>query len=260
MTTKLNYLIFSLAALSGIAVRTVMLIFTVDSVSGFIKSEYSVAVIGIIAFLIAAAVVIFLSCSVMKTKKDTTPHINGKPFGIACILMAVAMIYETFFSRLLSYAPVFQVSLQYAFTAASAAALFYIAFCKLTDREFPKIISIAPVFFWAMRLIMIFTEFSTISTISDTVIETAGMCLSLITFLSYAKIECFQPTKHYRFFFGAALTNAYICAIGSIPRIIADVFSFGQSTHLSTVPTTTALAAGIFSLIFAYRLLNEIKE
>lgn len=260
MTSKLNYLVFALATLTGIAVRTVMLLFTVDQVSGFIKAEYAAAATGIIVFLVAAAAVIFFSSSAMKTNRDAAPCIDGKPFGIVCVLMAAAMVYETFFSELLSYASAFQVALQYIFTAAAAVSLCYIAFCKLTDREFPLIISIAPVLFWVMRLIMIFTEFSTISTISDTVIETAGMCLSLVTFLFYAKIECSQPSNYYRLFFAVALTNAYVCAIGSIPRIIADLLSFNQAIHLNTVPTTTALAAGVFSVVFAYRLLNEIKE
>lgn len=260
MTSKLNYLIFSLATLAGIAIRTVMLLFTVDQVSGFIKAEYTAAATGIILFLIAAAAIIFFSSAVMKTSNETVPHIDGKPFGVACIIMAVAMVYETFFSQLLAYASAFQVALQYVFTVVAAVSLCYIAFCKLTCREFPPIISIAPVLFWIMRLIMIFTEFSTISTISDTVIETAGMCLSLTVFLFYAKIECSQPTKYYRLFFATALTNAYVCAIGSIPRIITDFLSFDQAIHLNTVPTTTALAAGIFSVVFAYRLLNEIKE
>ncbi len=260
MSPKLNYIIFSLAALTGIAIRTVMLLFTVDQVSGFIKVEYSAAATGIILFLVAAAAIIFFSSAAMKTNTEAAPHIEGKLFGVVCILMAAAMVYETFFSELLSYASSFQVALQYAFTAAAAISLCYIAFCKLTSREFPLIISIAPVFFWAMRLIMIFTEFSTISTISDTVIETAGMCLSLSTFVFYAKIECSQPTKYYRLFFAVALTNAYVCAIASLPRIITNILSFEQAIHLNTVPTTTALAAGVFSVVFAYRLLSGIKE
>lgn len=260
MTAKLNYLIFSLAVLTGVAVRTVMLLFTVDQVSGFIKPEYTLPAVAIVIFLVAAAAVVFFSAALMKTNSEVAPTVGGIPFSLSCILMAAAMVYETFFSQLLDESAPLQSALHYVFTLAAALSLCFIAFCKLTSRAFPQFISVAPVLFWMMRLIMVFTEFSTISTISDTVIETASMCLSLLTFLFYAKIECAQATKKYRIFFAVALVNGFVCAIGSVPRIIADILSVDQAIHLNTVPTFTSLATAVFSVVFAYTLLSKIKE
>ena len=45
MTLKMNYIIFAVATLSGVAVRTAMLLFTIDSYNGFIKTEYASAAI-----------------------------------------------------------------------------------------------------------------------------------------------------------------------------------------------------------------------
>lgn len=260
MTFKLSCLIYALCIATGAAMRSLMLLYTIDPVSGFIKNEYSLYAILIIVFLVAAAAIVFLSGTLLKTNSELTPHIDGIPFSVVLVLMAAAIIYETFFSQLLDRASIFQKLLQYLFAAAAAVALLFIAFCKLTKRDFNPIISVAPIIFWIMRLIIIFTEFSTISTISDTVIETASMCLALITFLCYSKIECAMPSKYQNLFLASAMLCGYVCALGSVPRIISDIMSVGQAVHLNTVPTFTALACALFSTVFAYKLYMSIKK
>ncbi len=260
MTVKLNCLIYGLCIITGTAIRSIMLLYTIDPVSGFIKNEYALYSALMIVFLVAAAVIVFLSANLLKTNNELTPRINGIPFSIVCIIMAAAIIYETFFSQLLDRASLFQTLPQHLFAAASAVSLLFIAFCKLTKRDFNPIFSVAPVIFWIMRLIIIFTEFSTISTISDTVIETAGMCLALLTFLFYSKIECEMQSKNHRLFLATAMLSGYVSAVSAVPRIVADVMSVGQAVHLNTVPTFTALATAVFSTVFAYTLFVSIKK
>jgi hypothetical protein len=260
MTTRLNGIIFFLATITGIAVRTVMTIFTIDGTSGFIKQEYWAVAIICVLFLLAAAAVIFLTSLSVKIKPQSTPSITGKFFGFSCVFMAGAMVYETFFSPLLNSASSYQIALHRILTLAAAAALVYIAFNKITGKEFNKLFCAVPISFWAMRLIIIFTEFSTISTFSDTLIETAVMCLCLITFVFYGKVECNLKVKSYRLFFATSLLAAYVCAISSFPRVITQVLKFEQAIHMSIIPCTTAIFAGLFLVVFAYKLLNEIKE
>jgi hypothetical protein len=152
-----------------------------------------------------------------------------------------------------------QNTLQYIATIAAAGSLLYIAVCKIIDRPFPRYLSIAPIVFWMLRLVTVFTGFSSISTISDTLIETASMCFTLLTLLFYAKIECGQPVKSYRLYFATALVNGFICAIGSIPRFIVDILAVNQAIHLNTIPSFTSLTTGAFSVIFAYSLMKQIK-
>ena len=260
MTSKLNFIIFALATLTGIAVRTVMLIFTVEPLNGFIKPEYSVVSAFIIAFLIVAAALIFLSSLFAKTQEDATPAIKGKFFSVVCIVMAAAIIYETFFGDLLVFSSKLQTSLQYLFAAVAAASLVYIGVCKFIGKDFPDALSIAPILFWGMRLIIVFTEFSTISTISDTAIETAGMCLTLITVMMYAKTECMQEIKHKNLYFATSLTAGYVYLLGSVPRIISQYILNAGSIHLDTVPAYTALAAAIFSIVYGYTFYASVKK
>lgn len=259
MTVRLNQIIFVLCIITGATLRSIMMLYTVDSVSGFIKPEYANPATLIIGFLVFAAALVFISSLLLKINKELTPQVNSLPFSVACVIMSAAIIYETFFTEFLDKASSFQQMLQYLFAAASAVSLLFVAFCKLTRRDFGPIITVAPVVFWIMRLIVVFTEFSTISTISDTVIETVVICLAVITFSNYAKIECNMKTKYISVFFATALLCAYVSAVGSIPRIVTYLLSVGEAMHLNTVPLFTSLATAFFSAAFGFTLLKSIK-
>ena len=261
MNSRLNYIIFGIACLSGIAVRTIMLLFIIDTVSGFIYSDYSYPSIGLIAILIIAGAAVFGLSLFQKINRDSTPSVGSAPFYIAAVIMALAIGYETFFSGLLNKSNQLQHILHYTFTIGALAALIIIAVMKYLDRSFHGGLTLLPIAFWIMRLIIIFTDFSTISTISETVIETFAMCLTLVTFVFYAKVENYQiPKKRYTLAFATALLNAYVCAIGSVPRIIASLFALQQPVHMNTIPAFTGLATAIFSAAFAYSMLESIKD
>ena len=128
-------------------------------------------------------------------------------------------------------------------------------------KEFHPAISLVPIAFWTMRLIIVFTDFSTISTISETVIETLAMCLTLITFLLFAKLTCERISpKRYTLVAATALLNAYLCAIGSVPRLLSHLLSIEQPVHLNIVPAFTGFATAIFSATFAFTLLHSIQK
>lgn len=81
------------------------------------------------------------------------------------------------------------------------------------------------------------------------------MCLTLITFVIYAKLESGAlEKKRYALAFAAVLLNGYICLISSVPRIICDVASFEQAVHLHPVPSLTSLSAAFFSIMVSARL------
>lgn len=260
MTYRLNYLIFALACATGICVRTVMLLFTIEEKSGFIISEYAVWAIVLLVFLVLAAAIIFSLSLIEKPKNIRSCMDQGIIFPISCIAVAIAIIYETFFSGIMSGAVLYQTLIHSILAIVSAVALLLIAYCGFMKLTFPPIISVIPIFFWITRLIIIFSSFSTISVISDTIIETAAMCLTLITFIIYAKLESgyLEKEKHL-LAFATVLVNTYVCLIASVPRIICDITSFEQAVHLHPVPSLTTLSAALFSIIVSARLTKAEK-
>ena len=260
MTSRLYYWVFSLSVIMGIVLRTVMLLFTIEESSGFIKQEYSAYAGVIIAFLIIGALIIFLSAVCLKTDKEVIPSVKGKLFSVACLLMAIAIIYEAFFSQLLFYSTRLQTILYYAFSVAAAASLCYIGVCKFWERTFPTALGIIPVLFWIIRIITVFTEYSRISTISDTVIGTASMCLALTTFLFYSKVEGKQTSKRYKYYCAVGFLTVYVCLINAVSRIITYLLSFEGAVHLSAEPSLTPLATAFFALTFAVSIFSNIKQ
>lgn len=260
MTLKLNCIIFSVATLSAVALRSLMLLFTIDPLSGFIKNEYALPNFFITICLTTACVAVFGSTLLLKTRSRENVSVNNTAMAVSCIIMAAAMIYETFFSGLISGVSKYQFFAHGTITGFSAAVLILIAFFTFLKIKYPKIITLIPIAFWTMRLVVVFAGFSKISTISDTVIETAAMCLALATFLFYAKVECKQDDKKYRFFIATALVSSTVSATNSLPRIIAFFTEGHQPMHLNPTPVFTGIATAVFSAVFAYSLFKEIKN
>lgn len=258
MTYKLNYLIFALACATGICMRIVMLLFTIEEKSGFIISEYAVWAIVFLVFLVLAAAIIFCFSLIEKPKGISSCMDQGILFPISCVAVTVSIIYETFFSGIMSGAVLYQTLIHSILAIISAVALLLIAYCGFMKLTFPPIISVVPIFFWIMRLIIIFSSFSTISVISDTIIETAAMCLTLITFIIYAKIESgYLKKERHLLAFATVIVNAYVCLISSVPHIICDIASFEQAVHLHPIPAATSLCVAVFSIAVSIKIAKE---
>lgn len=282
MTVKLNCIIFAISALVGIAMRSLMVFFTIDPASGFVMQEYFLPNLFITILLGIACIAGFATALLIKTHIPLEVKLNNLPLSLSLTWVALGIGYETFFSDILINVSGFQIAVHSVLTLLSIAALVFIAVCKLTNMPYQPIISLVPVAFWVMRLIIVFTGFSTISTISDTIIETATMCLTLAVFLFYAKIECYQSTKNYKLFFATALACSTVSLVASVPRAIilipakiceallklfpdaAFPNTLGQfaeqNLHPSAVPCTTGIFVAIFSTIFAYSLISKIKD
>ena len=260
MTLKLNCIIFSLTTLAAIVLRSLMLLFTIDPVSGFVRTEYALPNLFITIALIAACIIVFATAMLLGSKRPEEIKLSQPPLLCACIAMSAAMVYETFFSVLLEGANPIQSVLHYVLTVVSAAVLIGSAVMKFLKLDFPKILTLIPVIYWIMRLIIVFTSFSEISAISDTIIETTTMCLTLITFLAFSKIECNQPIKRPKLFFATALLCGTVATLGSVPRIIAFFGAASHPQHLNTTPVFTSLAVAFFAIAFAYNLYSEIKN
>ena len=189
MAAKFNLIVLGLAAAVGVTLRSLMLFYTVDHTSGFIKTEYLPFAIVIIVLMVVAAALIFFVSLLSKQKIGLNPKTANIVYIVCEVVMATAILYEAFFSPLLSYAKALQIILHKAVAAGSAIALLYAAFCKLKGIEYPKVITIMPVLFFISRVIIVFSEFATLATVSDTIIETAAMCLALLTFLNFSKLD-----------------------------------------------------------------------
>ena len=253
MSAKLNYLILGISLAVGVVLRTFMLLFTVETNSGFIKQAYITPALLIIVFIVIAAALVFVTSLNHKKrilKQETIPLAKA----ITGLLLAVAIFYEAFLSNLLEYATPTQSLFHRVSAILSVAAFIYIAVCYFTKKEYPKIIAAVPILFWITRVITVFTEFATLATVSDTVIETATMCLCLFVFLNSAKVECKIEIKRMNLARAVAALCGYVGLVSSLPRIICAVITPEAFGYFSNIPPFTSLAAALFAINFALQI------
>ncbi|MBO5852478.1 MAG: hypothetical protein J6Q74_01550 [Clostridia bacterium] len=233
-----------------------MLLFTVEESSGFIKHEYAPSAALIIAFLLIAAALVVYSATVNKGigyKVGVSPYI----FGVVEVITAIAIFYEAFLSSLLDYATPLQMAFNKATALLSIISLLYIAYCTVKGVNAIKIVVVMPIIFWITRVITIFTEFASLASVTDTLIETASMCLCLGVFLDFAKSECQMPIKNIKISRAVAALCGYVCAVGSVPRFICGVINPSGFEYFANIPALTSFAAALFSICFALKLKEE---
>ncbi len=250
MGTKLNYLILCGSLAVGAVLRVFMLLFTVNHGSGFIAHEYITPAILMIAVMVIAAVLVFVSAL---TQKQKALNLSFMPLvgAVVSILMAVAIFCEIFASSLLKYAPPTQSILHKASGVLAVLALLYMAACYFIKKDYPKVITVFPIAFWITRVITVFTEFAALATVSDMVLETLAMCLCLFVFMDYGKLQCGLTVKSKRLTRAVALLCGYICLVSSLPRIICAAFAPSAFTYFANIPPYTTLAAALFAISFA---------
>ncbi|MBQ1186298.1 MAG: hypothetical protein IIX54_01240 [Clostridia bacterium] len=253
MFNKINLSVFGIVVAVGIILRSFMLSFTVETTSGFIKSEYMPWAVFIIALLTISAAFVFFIAFFGKQKNTLPFKTTTLIYSIAEIIMAVAMLNEAFFSSLLKYAQPTQIILHKLAAVLSAAGLLYIAGSKLFGKEYSKHATILPITFFITRIIVVFSEFAALATVSDTVIETICMCLALVTFLNFAKISCGINLKNVTLCKSVAMLCCFACAVGSIPRIICLLMNTTSFEYFSNIPIFTTFAAAIFSFSVAFK-------
>ena len=251
MGAKLNYIIFGTSLVLGVVLRVCMLLFTVETSSGFIEHDHMTAAVLIILLMLVAAILVFVSAT--GWKKACGIRFAPLLTSVTNIALAVAIFYEVLISSLLSYAPPVQSIMHKASGVLAAAALLYMAVCYFIRLEYPKIITIFPIVFWITRVITVFSEFAALATVSDTVIETAAMCLCLFVFMDSGKLECGLSVKSTRLTRAVSALCGYVCLISSLPRIIVLFTAPAAFTYFSNIPPYTTLAAGLVSIAFALR-------
>ena len=256
MGAKLSGIIFATSLAVGVVLRVFMLLFTVNPVSGFIEHEYLTSAVLMIIFMIVAAALIFVSayCGKIKNPLGRYMPLIG---AIVNIVLAVAIFYEVFISKLLEYAAGMQKLMHMATGTLSVLALLYMAVCYFTKTDYPKILSALPILFWITRVITAFSEFAALATVSDIIIETAAMCLCLFVFMDNSKLLVGISVKNKKVTRAVAAICGYTCLVSSLPRIICMIAKPSAFDYFANIPSFTTLAAAFFAVYVALSIKIE---
>ena len=260
MNIKQSYTFFFIAAVATVALRSAMLFFTIDPKNGFINESYSALAYSILAIIVVAALLLF-GFAYFFGKKEFSDKSTGIVYKAAAVAMSFVILFDAFASS--STFAVFPWQKYLEILSAIAAAI-YLTASALSDMlsfKVPEILSVAPIVFWFVRLVIIFTSLSTLANISDNIFELAALCLLLLSSLNIAKLACLPQTEKFTSFsFALFLTTALVCFVNSLPRAILIIGKNTAFLHKNDLPVMTTLIAGVYILLFAVNFFKDRKE
>lgn len=261
MKVKLTYLYFALTSLATVAFRLFLLLFSIDSTSGFLKEGYwGISIFMLILIFLALAFVFILS---LRTKdiiflKPTSPSNYSK---IVSFLFAVSILFEIMLSPLASLLPDLLRFADLVLGALAFLAILLSAFYKELNFKYNPIFSVVILVFFIVRLISVFTVFSAFSMIIDIVFELAALCGMLVGFLCYSKCENFELKKNKRqLYFATTLFSSALGITASLPKVLLNLTGNADYIHINGVPMYSVFFASIFLLLYAIESFKENED
>lgn len=237
-----------------ILLRILQLIFTIDSVTGFVKQQYSAisTVITVVIFAAIAAVGVlgyFADEPVLKTE--------SKNYAVCVTSFALSgvFLYSTLASLLslttATWYDLFLILLGVLSAASFAAYGVRNIYCY----NFPNVLLVIPVFYYVIRLISIFVSTSALALVSENVFLIFTNSALLFFLFEFSKIQNNIDEKvNYKKLFASAVISVALCLTQSVPKI---VLQFGE---ISACDRASAMLNAIMALFVLSYILTVFSD
>ena len=238
--------VFIVAAIAGIIIRTMQMASYIDPETGFYKGYGDW--IHLIFYIILAVNIIFFCGRTYLSADVRKIEIGGdsnKAASIGTRLFAVALIWDSFYSFFngiysagssnadLMRSGALPLTLQSFFAFLSAIYFFILAsdFSKGTAKAYKrKILATAPVSWAAARLITRFMRQISFIQVSDLLLELVMIAFMIMFFMALAQTASGVYKDQFKWRIpGLGLSAGLIAAVISVPRLIFTIFS---SSHI----------------------------
>lgn len=245
-----NYLMLSVATIAAIVMRLIMAFFITDQKSGFVNSENIAYALFIVLIILAAAVAVFLQVFFGKKENFRSADFEGAPRIVISILLSFAVILDIGVNKTGVLVPVWMARLYVAVAVVFIAYLIFSAFKKETE----PLLSVIPVVFWLLRLVMTFIEFSSISNTVDNIIELVTLGVILIFFLTYSKAICLDADqKLLRNLNALSFLSCYMAFITAVPKAVIVFSGHAGILHQNNRSFLLTLLTGVYILFFVFQ-------
>lgn len=235
-----------------VIIRTLQVLCTVDGVTGFFKHEYrtiGILMSGLLLVIIGTCAVM---CSLIKRCPPKMPKV--KPLlGVPSVALGVAVLYEIFTNSYNSRIPFIGVVLVDIFGVATAVLFIAYGLKMFKDFHIKRKLYAIPVVFFMARLVCVFITVSSIALIVDNLFMILCYCSLLLFMLEYAKFaNNLDVDMNFKKLLIAGLCSILLCAVSSIPRLIAIISGNTAVLHESVASVITTLVAGVFISAFIF--------
>ena len=246
-------MLFSGIALAvSLVMRLLQIVFTVDTATGFFKTEYTAAgyyLMVMIAVICAAAAFI---CFTSHRSPARPPHTNSF-MSAASFLMVPAIFIELYAESFSGTVMVWQNTLLVLTGIAAAVYFIVFGFTAFADIKMPQLLAVLPAVYFIMRIICSFTSISSLALITDNIFLIAAYCVALVFFLCFGKLYNGIVTDNsFRKLLASGTVAAILCFTQSVPHIIVNIATSNGYQHTSNAANYALFITGVFITVFIF--------
>ncbi len=242
-----------------VMLRTIQLIFTIDSTTGFIKQQYT-AISVLITVIVCAAIA---SVSMLATSVD---EIKQKPDGkrpvlaAFCVLAGGMFIYQSVAGMSLLGAGAWYNILLVFLTLASAFVFVAYGLKNVYDYKMPDMMLVIPVVYYVVKLISVFVSTSALALVTENIFLIFTNSILLWFMFEFASFEnrIGDITKKPKRLFASGLAAVMMCAVTAFPKLVLLLSGKAEVSNGDVSAALLNISVGIF--ILAYILSNFCSQ
>ena len=233
-----------------VLLRTFQLLFMIEGKTGFVGRNYT--------YLSAAIMIIIFAAAALNTIFGATVHRSPKrmpkvniALGISAMILGCAIIYDSINS--IVEMPVTSWQNFVMVVMGCVCAIWFMAYGAkaVYNYKLPHLTYVIPVIYWAAKFIVVFTSISPLTLITDNVFVLISYCAVLIFMFEFAKVaNNIDKDTTYKKLLSSGIASTILCAVSSLPRLIATGAGTIESLHDSVSSVFVSLVTGIFVLVY----------
>lgn len=244
---------FYIALISVIFVRFLQYFHSLDVVTGFIKPEYKLIGYGLLALTFLIAFTVTGVSFLIRRCPVKMPRINIVA-GSSALVLAFAILFDIATVGSSASIPTWQTLLLKITGALSAVffgALFVKSIKKIKKFSIPSICFVAPVVYYLVRLIYVFTASSVIALISDNLLLLISCIFTLLFMFEFCLVK-FQSEGEtaYKKIAATGFTAVILSAATAFPQIIAVLYHTPAAQRVDFPEALLTLFTGVFIYMF----------
>lgn len=252
MRYKKIILFFCIVMPLSILLRTFQLFFTVETNTGFFKSEYKTAGFYLLVLIIAALACLAIICFTGHRNPEHPPKINPL-ISFASIIAVLGIATGAYDTRLTGVTMPWQSALLTVSGILAAVYFLLYAVSGFINLKLSPLLSVLPSVYFIMKIICSFTAISSLALISDNILILSALCVMLLFFLSFGKLyNGIDTERNFRKLMASGLVSSALCFTQGIPHIIINFVTDNGYLHTSNAANFSMICFGIFIAVFTF--------
>ena len=226
--------------------------FTVETNTGFFKSEYETAGFYLLILIIAVCASLAIICFTGHRNPENPPKINPL-ISFASVFAVLGIAAGAYDARITPVTMPWQIALLTVSGILAAVYFLLYAISGFIDLKLSPLLSVLPSVYFIMKIICSFTAISSLALISDNILILSALCVMLLFFLSFGKLyNGIDTERNFRKLMASGLVSTVLCFTQSIPHIIINLTTHNGYLHTSNADNFSVLSFGIFIAVFTF--------